>query len=243
MGELADKFPSQSVDRILGSEGTEMIITKELSLPAGDELVFKTIKKLRILLEEVFFKEVKYKNANYSPTLEHSLRTTIHIPDLAKRIGEDVHTAVLVALLHDIGKKETPNRVIFNSHKRKGQEKGAITRLKNPWLCDDRVGHLQRGQEILEKLGLTKIAKNVGHSHEKLDGTGYKRLKGNEILKIALMIKVVDTIDSFSMNPEFVTDRGAGIEELKSLLSDANKYDQEIVEIVMQDLDRYFFKN
>ena len=201
-----EKLPAFA--EILEEQGIHKIIAAELSLPSENEDVLAVINKIRNTLNEIAFKESQYNGKEKSPTSEHVERVAFLVAKLVKATGENVDLVRLAALLHDLGKLEIPNKIIFQKHK--------FTITEKTWLYDDRIKHVTLSEEILKNLGLYQIAKIVGQTHEKLDGSGYPRgLQKNEIEYVSQFITIVDTIDSVLMSPAGVKNREQKIIELK----------------------------
>ncbi len=91
---------------------------------------------------------------------------------------------LLAALLHDIGKIKTPDRIL--------DKNAALS--DNEW--DVMKQHPNEGAEIIRKTVFSDTADWILYHHERIDGKGYYRLKGNEIPLESRIIAVADTFSA-----------------------------------------------
>lgn len=93
------------------------------------------------------------------------------------------------ALLHDIGKLEIPDAILFEPGKLSDE---AFTRLRS---------HHQLGHDILmaRDTPFFRLAAEIAlQHHERMDGTGYSRLKGEDISLPARIVAVADVFDALT---------------------------------------------
>lgn len=93
------------------------------------------------------------------------------------------------ALLHDIGKLEIPDAILFDPGRLTDE---AFARLRS---------HNQLGHDILlaRDTAFFRMAAEVAlHHHERMDGTGYGKRKGEEIPLPARIVAVADVFDALT---------------------------------------------
>lgn len=125
-------------------------------------------------------------------TFEHSVSVGVLMISFAKELGLErdlIHEIGVGALLHDIGKIKTPDKILNKPGK----------------LTDDEFSimrqHVVYSREVLEQtdgISATALAVAAQH-HERYDGTGYPlKLKGDEISPYGQMAAIVDVYDAIS---------------------------------------------
>jgi len=122
-------------------------------------------------------------------TQSHSNRVADIAEMLARamRCTEDeVENIRAGALLHDLGKLGVSNEIL--------QKIGSLT----PDEREQVKSHALRGAEIIEPLGgkVSKIVPYIIYHHEQYDGSGYHKLKGEEIPLGARIIALADVYDA-----------------------------------------------
>lgn len=123
-------------------------------------------------------------------TLGHSRRVARHAANLAKRLKlppEEIARIRTAALLHDVGKIETP-REIIDKPARLTEEELEVIKL-----------HPGAGAAMVAGLGDPELTAMVRHHHEQIDGGGYPDgIAGEEIPLGARIIAVADTFDALT---------------------------------------------
>ena len=124
-------------------------------------------------------------------TYGHSQRVAGYAERLAQRMGMEQTQIDLIreaALLHDIGKVGTPDRVLLKPASLDDREREEMHR------------HADFGYSILEKLpDFWEGADFVRSHHERVDGTGYPRgLRGTEVPQEVSVIAVADSYDAMT---------------------------------------------
>ncbi len=118
----------------------------------------------------------------------HTQRVTRHATMIAQRMGLSEDEVVKVrtgAALHDVGKLDTPRKVLNKPAKLTDAEFEVIKR------------HPVSGGEMVAQLGDAEMTAIVRHHHERIDGQGYPdRLSGTGIPIGARIIAVADTFDA-----------------------------------------------
>jgi two-component system, cell cycle response regulator len=140
----------------------------------------------------------------------------------AKRMGlrrREVARVRRAALLHDIGKLETPAAVINKPGPLDAEEFTLIKR------------HTIAGERMVDRLGDPELAAIVRHHHERFDGKGYPDgLAGEEIPLGARIVAVADTFDALtSVRPYRPASRSADALDLLSVLA-GEQLDPDVVE-------------
>jgi putative nucleotidyltransferase with HDIG domain len=129
-------------------------------------------------------------------TRDHVVRTG----ELAIRVGErmgmsarDLRSLGLAAMLHDIGKLQTPDEILKKPARLTAEEYEVIKR------------HPVDGAAMLEvEPTLAACARIVRSHHERLDGNGYPDgLSGNEIPLAARIIAVCDAVDAMTHDRQY----------------------------------------
>lgn len=123
--------------------------------------------------------------------LVHSERVAVLCESLGLRLGldrEELHTLVVGALLHDVGKTVVPRSVL--------ERDGPLTEqdLKLVRL------HPKVGADILRGIkDMERFAEVVLNHHERLDGSGYPRgLRGGQLDRLARIAAVADVFDAIT---------------------------------------------
>nr|CRH07334.1 putative metal dependent phosphohydrolase [Candidatus Magnetococcus massalia] len=125
-------------------------------------------------------------------TFMHSVNVGVFLVAFAQALEltpeEIVHVGV-GAMLHDIGKMQTPQEVLNKPGKLSDEE---FVQMK---------AHVVHSHEILSKAaGISEISIHIaGRHHERWDGSGYPHnLKGEEIGKFGQMAAIVDVYDAIT---------------------------------------------
>lgn len=183
---------------------------------------YKLIQANRDLLKAL----VKAIETRDPYTSGHSVR----VSDLARRIAigmgirsvEQIETA---ALLHDVGKID----VIYD----------AILRKPDSLSAEEREiieSHVTKGVQLLESLSSfpEEVVKAVRGHHERMDGKGYPdKLKGDQIVVGARIIKVCDAIDAMLSDRPYR--KALSLDDVRSQLiqNAGTQFDATVVAIVV----------
>jgi putative nucleotidyltransferase with HDIG domain len=121
----------------------------------------------------------------------HSRRVARHAAMIAKTMGlpdPTVNEIRAAAAIHDVGKIDTPQKVLHKPGRLTNEEFDVIKQ------------HPVRGAEMIMERDLPEaFATIVAHHHERIDGTGYPDgLSGDEIPLGARIIAVADTFDALT---------------------------------------------
>jgi diguanylate cyclase (GGDEF)-like protein len=123
------------------------------------------------------------------PTREHTERCSWYTAGLATELGlsdEDIATARLASLLHDVGKLVVPDEILAKPAPLTDEESIVIRR------------HPVDGSNMLTQVdALVRAVPGVRHHHENYDGSGYPDgLAGDNIPIVARILLVTDAYDT-----------------------------------------------
>ena len=128
-----------------------------------------------------------------------------------------------VGIVHDVGKIAIPAEIL--------SKPGRLSPIEYKLIQT----HAQMSYEILQGVEVNyPLAEVVLQHHERLDGSGYPQgLKGDEILKDAMIIAIADVFEAMVSHRPYRA--GLGYDSaLKELIDHKNtKYDAEIVDILV----------
>jgi putative nucleotidyltransferase with HDIG domain len=129
--------------------------------------------------------------ARHLETSRHSERTSEIALELGRAMnlsGEELYNLKFGALLHDLGKLQTPDAILCKA--------GRLT--NDEWL-EMRI-HPSTGGAMLRGLGFPdRICTIVEEHHERYDGTGYPfGRRRDEITREARILTVADTFDAIT---------------------------------------------
>jgi putative nucleotidyltransferase with HDIG domain len=121
----------------------------------------------------------------------HSKRVTAFAIAIARAMGlprEEINTIARGVYLHDIGKIEIPDTILYKP--------GRLTEEEINIMRD----HTRSGYQMLKKIPFLADASEIVYSHqEHFDGSGYPRgLKGKEIPLGARIFAIADTLDAIT---------------------------------------------
>ncbi|WP_238899665.1 HD domain-containing phosphohydrolase [Clostridium sp. YIM B02500] len=118
----------------------------------------------------------------------HGKRTAYISISIAKELGlnsEELHDVAALAMLHDNGLSE------YSLH-----EKLATKELKNAALLEGVKEHCTIGESNIKNYPLLTNVKNIiKYHHERYDGTGFFRLRGEEIPLMSQIIAIADALE------------------------------------------------
>lgn len=175
-------------------------------------------------------------------TVSHAINTSCYALSLGKRLGlnpDELSELYCSAVLHDIGKIATPQRILEFPGKLTPEDMGIMRH------------HVNHSKRILSGNCPEQIIENVYRHHEKLNGKGYPRhIDGKELTLLQRILTVADITsalnDSRSYKEEFST------EKTKSILSnmtEEGELDPNISKFILEEFDeivaeqQYLYKN
>ncbi|MDM5314513.1 HD domain-containing protein [Fictibacillus sp. b24] len=161
-------------------------------------------------------------------TFKHSERVSLYAMQIAKKLmlpKEKFETLYIAALLHDIGKINTPTEILTKPEKLTEEEFSVIKR------------HPSDGAKMVKNLYYEGVAQIIEQHHERLNGSGYpKQIKGDEISLEARIIAVSDTFDAMTEDRAYrkAYDAQAAVNELIRLQE--SHYDKSVVDALIEIL-------
>lgn len=184
-------------------------------------------KKDSEMLEKLLIYFLDFKSTY---TVSHAINTSCYALSLGKRMKlnpKELSELYCSAILHDIGKIATPQRIL--------EFPGKLS----PEDMDIMKHHVNHSKRILSGHAPEQIIENVYRHHEKLNGTGYpQHLTGDKLNLIQRILTVADITsalnDSRSYKAEFSTDKTKSI---ITKMTEAGELDPAISKFVLEDFD------
>jgi len=168
-------------------------------------------------------------------TSGHSQRVAYLAECIAKELGwseERILAVKLAGELHDVGKIVIPLDILTKP--------GRLTELEYKIIQD----HVEKCYQLLKDVNFPfPLAKIIYQHHERLDGSGYpNHLKEEEILPEARILAISDVLEAVTSRRPYREALGLerAIEELKA--GAGSKYDEKLVKIVFNLIERYEHK-
>lgn len=192
--------------------------------------LFEAELQKRLDAEQKIQKNLELTVAALSNTLEsrdpytagHQERVANIAVAIATALGWDeelIYGLKEAGLLHDIGKISVPVELLTKPTHLSSLEKALINE------------HAENGYQILKEIPFsTPVALAVRQHHERLDGSGYPMgLKGDQIIPLARVLAVADTIEAMSTHRPYRL--ALGLDKAMDLIkSDSGtKLDAEVV--------------
>ncbi len=169
---------------------------------------YKQNEEYKLHLKEMLQEQTQEMQENYEMTIYsmvelieqrdtytagHSKRVAFYCEMIAKHMGfcdEDITLLHQAAILHDVGKIETPDAVLLNPSKLNDIEYKLIQE------------HVNVGYKLLDAIPMLKVLSPIiKQHHERYDGKGYPDgLKGDAINKFSQIMIVADAFDAMTTN-------------------------------------------
>jgi len=126
-------------------------------------------------------------------TKGHSERVANYSKLIALKLGfseEESMTLYRAAILHDIGKIQTPDQILLKPEN--------LSENEYPLIKE----HVNSGVRMLKHIDMYKnMIEIIAQHHEHYDGNGYPQgLKNNEILKMSRIMSIADAYDAMTTN-------------------------------------------
>ncbi|MCR4735528.1 MAG: HD domain-containing protein [Treponema sp.] len=164
-------------------------------------------------------------------TMSHSINTSCYALSIGMRAGlsiEELSELYISAVLHDIGKSATPQRILEFPGRLSPEEMGIMKH------------HVKHSKRILMDLVPQNIIDNVFRHHEKLDGSGYPmHLKGDVLTKIQRILTVADITSALSDSRSYKCEYSK--EDVLSIVAQMtinNELDKDITTILSNNYDQ-----
>jgi putative nucleotidyltransferase with HDIG domain len=155
-------------------------------------------------------------------TEAHCVRVSAWAVRITEALGlgaSVVEEARIAGLLHDVGKVDVSVDLLRKAAALSEGERSAIQ------------AHPTQGAALVKPVGglLAKVADAIEYHHEKMDGSGYKGVKGQDIPLLARIIAVADAFDAVISDRPYR--KGAGIFEAVDIMAAAagTHFDPEAV--------------
>jgi len=117
--------------------------------------------------------------------IKHSYNVAIICQQVAEQLQMDKRLLFTCGLFHDIGKVNVPFQILT--------KRGCLTKHEFEIVKQ----HTMYGYDILKEAGIHEMVCQAAlYHHERLNGMGYWRKKGNEIPLIAQIVAVEDVFDA-----------------------------------------------
>ena len=191
------------------------------------------------MLEKILIYFLDFKSTY---TVKHIINTSCYALSLGSRIGlnpDQLSELFCSAILHDIGKITTPQRILEFPGRLSPEDMG-IMRY-----------HVKHSKRILLGNAPEQIIENVYRHHEKLNGNGYpNQIIGEELTIIQRILTVADITsalnDSRSYKAEYSTEKTKSI---ITKMTEDGELDSEVSKIILDEFEKivaeqqYLYKN
>ena len=169
----------------------QLLENKRMELEKVTDVVNKMIDE--IMTQPNIIVSLQDIGSSKDETLLHSVNTAIYGLILANRMGISQVTQRDLAqglLLHDIGKMLLDQAILY--------KRSALTREE----FDHIKLHTVKGYDILKKdMLLTEVSRKVAlDHHERLDGSGYRGIHGDEIITVVRIAAIVDVYEALTVD-------------------------------------------
>ncbi|MBQ9481417.1 MAG: HD domain-containing protein [Clostridia bacterium] len=161
--------------------------------------LLETVKTRSVDIAKVLIGVVDARDPNLNGHSVHVQKITMLLYSyLPKHMKKDINPISLeyAAILHDVGKLGVPESIL-NKPAKLTEEEWTVMRK-----------HPQLGVKFLEPLAaFGEINSWIFCHHERVDGNGYFKLKGEEIPFAAKMLSIADTYSAITMRRSYKTPR------------------------------------
>ena len=175
-------------------------------------------------------------------TVSHAINTSCYALSLGQRLGlnsTELSELFCSAVLHDIGKIATPQRILEFPGKLSPEDMGIMRH------------HVNHSKRILSGNCPEQIIENVYRHHEKLNGKGYPRhVEGKDLTLLQRILTVADITSALngsrSYKEEFSTEKTKSI---LSKMTEEGELDPAVSKVILEEFDeiideqQYLYKN
>lgn len=190
-----------------------------------------SLAEMRELLNDFLFAFANALDAKSHWTMGHSERVAGYSVGIARKMGLDnkeIETLRVAALLHDIGKIGTFDKILDKPGRLTAKEYELVKK------------HPDRGGTILGPIRKMKgVLPIIIHHHEKMNGLGYPDgLKAGEIPLLARILAVADSYDAMIADRPYRTSLGQdhALAELKNQAG--TQFDTAVVQAFLQTMEK-----
>lgn len=180
-------------------------------------------KPLAGVVETALMLAIEKRDRNTKVHCERVKRLSTMIGISMNLENSDVYVLQIAATLHDLGKINIPDSILFKPSQ---LDQSEWTTMRT---------HAASGAEMVATSKIEQaemIAKIIRHHHEHLDGSGYPDgLKGNNIPLLSRIISVADSYDAISMHRHYsgATPHARALEIMRS--ERGTKLDPEVLDV------------
>ncbi|MBC7217560.1 MAG: HD domain-containing protein [Candidatus Caldatribacterium sp.] len=208
-------------------------VLRKYSLPLSALLETWAHRNRTLLISHFLFSFVSLLESIDAYTYHHSLRVAVLSEQVASRLGlsgDEQETARFSGLIHDLGKLFVPREILLKPGKLTERE---FEEVKRHVLELDRMF---LGNKLMEPYVLF-----ARYHHERLDGSGYLGLRGEEIPLLSQILAVCDVFDALAHHRPYreAYSLEGTIREL-TLLGETGKLNKGIVEALLQEIPEYY---
>lgn len=186
------------------------------------DMLKKKTEELNDNYEKSIYSMVDLIEQRDTYTAGHSKRVAHYCELIARDMGysnEDCTRLHQAAMLHDVGKIETPDSILLNPK--------SLNEIEYKLIQE----HVSVGYKLLSTIPMFEALANIVHAHhERYDGSGYPNgLKGDEIEELARIIIVADAFDAMTTSRIYKA-RKTIVDAIGELLSLSKKqFDPKVV--------------
>lgn len=185
--------------------------------------------------EELIFSLAEISESKSSETGMHIKRVYEYTRIMAKAIGlnrRDEDNFALAAMMHDVGKLLIPSSILEKPGKLTDEEFAIMKK------------HVTYGNDLLKNSPgkIMKIARKIAlMHHEKWDGTGYLKMKGEEIDYYARIVAVIDVFDAL-VSTRCYKSSWLPSDAYNEIVSQSGKhFDPKVVELFKANYKEFLF--
>ncbi len=202
---------------VVNIKNEELVIANEKL----NEHFLDTVEALRIAVDE--------KDRG---TLGHSSRVAFFAKKLGQECNctdEEIKLLTFGGLFHDIGKLGIPDNVL----------------LKPDRLTDEEVvimkKHTDKGERLITSIKqLENTVDIVKYHHEAVNGSGYYKLKGNDIPFLARIVAIVDAYDAMTSDRPYRNGMSVQAAIVEMRKNEGKQFDEEIAEKFINLLEKHY---
>lgn len=213
----------KDIEKNLYSRPAETLqVTTKLVQQIADSILSAPELAIQVMGDKVGGEELYFHSLNVA-MLSMMMARELKLP------MEVVGTLGVGALLHDIGRKEVPDRILLKTEPLTPAERNFYEL------------HPAYGVEMAKRMQLAPAAMAIiGEHHEFFDGTGYpKKIKGEAINLLARMVVIANHYDELC-NPPAIADALTPHEALSLMFAkQRSKFDPKLLHIFIRCLGVY----